>query len=213
MGVQDILYSNDGGTTWRSEFVVDGNFSVAKLWSRLDRASHPISDGDFWWLNSVPKKVVSFIWRAKQGRIPSAEALQKRNIPVSSILCGLCRNKEESVDHILTSCTLARDTINMVLNWCDIPVNEFTGVNEVLAFARNWGHCPKKKELLACILYGTLWNLWKDRNDRLFRGVISKPAKIVDTIRATVFNWRKYRKKPGECNDWVKWCMSPLSCS
>lgn len=56
MGVKDILYSNDGGTTWRSEFVVDGNFSVAKLRSRLDRASHPISDGDFWWLNSGTKR-------------------------------------------------------------------------------------------------------------------------------------------------------------
>nr|KAJ0196731.1 hypothetical protein LSAT_V11C700384620 [Lactuca sativa] len=213
MEATDILYSNDGGNTWRSEFVVDEIFNVAKLRCRLDKASHPISDGDFWWLNSAPKKVVSFIWRAKQGRIPSAKALQRRNIPVSSIICDWCRNNEETVNHILTSCSLARDTINMVFNWCGLPTKQFTEVNEVLAFARNWGHCPKKKELLSCVVYGTLWSLWKDRNDRIFRGVISEKAKIVDIIKATVFTWRKYRKNRGTGDDWFKWWFSPLCCS
>nr|KAJ0225471.1 hypothetical protein LSAT_V11C100033630 [Lactuca sativa] len=94
--VTEIMNTIDGGLTWRSDFVVDGNFNVARLRSRLDRASHPISDGDFWWLNSVPKKVASFIWRAKQGRIPSVVELAKRNIPITSPRCGLCANTEES---------------------------------------------------------------------------------------------------------------------
>ena len=93
----------------------------------------------------------------------------------------------------------------MVFNWCGLPTKQFTEVNEVLAFARNWGHCPKKKELLSCVVYGTLWSLWKDRNDRIFRGVISEKAKIVDIIKATVFTWRKYRKNRGIGDDWVKW--------
>ncbi|CAH1453372.1 unnamed protein product [Lactuca virosa] len=118
--VKEIMNTIDGGLTWSSDFVVDGNFSVAKLRSRLDRASHPVSDGEFWWLNSVPKKVVSFIWRAKQGRIPSAEELAKRNIPVPSPMCGLFADIEESANHILTACSLAKDTINMVLSWCGI---------------------------------------------------------------------------------------------
>ncbi|XP_052619680.1 uncharacterized protein LOC128126024 [Lactuca sativa] len=195
--VKEIMNTNDGGLSWRSDFVVDGVFSVARLRNRLDRASHLICDGDFWWLNSVPKKVVNFIWQAKQGRIPSAEALRKRNIQVPSTMCGICEHVEESVDHILTSCSLARNIITMVLKWCNVLPQFFLGVNEVLDFAGNWGHCPKKKELLTCIIYRTLWSLWKARNDRIFKEESSKPAKILDYINSLVFTWRKYRSPSG----------------
>lgn len=67
--VKEIMNTIDGGLTWSSNFVVDGNFNVAKLQSRLDRASHPVSDGEFWWLNLVPKKVVSL--SGKQNRAGS----------------------------------------------------------------------------------------------------------------------------------------------
>lgn len=77
-----------------------------------------------------------------------------------------------------------------MLNWCGILPRLFSGVNEVLGFARNRGDCPKKKETLTCILYGTLWSLWKARNDQIFRGESSKPAKIVDFIKATIFTWK-----------------------
>ncbi|KAI3710710.1 hypothetical protein L2E82_40499 [Cichorium intybus] len=46
----DILWSNDDGASWNSEFVLDGFFHVAKFRNRLDRATHPISDREFWWL-------------------------------------------------------------------------------------------------------------------------------------------------------------------
>nr|KAJ0226419.1 hypothetical protein LSAT_V11C100001990 [Lactuca sativa] len=184
MEAKDILYSNDGEITWRSDYVVDGKFNVAKLRRRLDRASHPISDGEFWWINSAPKKVVSFIWRAKQGRIPSADELQKRNIPVASSMCGICRNTVETTSHVLTSCPFVSNTINRVLNWCGVPTKQFSEVTEVIDFARSWGHCPKKKEMLTCILYSTLWSLWKERNDRVFRDLLVEsrlPTRRVDS--------------------------------
>ncbi|XP_042752738.1 uncharacterized protein LOC122195221 [Lactuca sativa] len=201
VGIIEELEKIQRGLTWRSDYAVDGKFCVARLRNRLDKAHHPVGDGEFWWLNSVPKKVTSFVWRAKQGRIPSAEALKRRNIPVTSPMCSLCADQIESADHILTSCCMAKETLCMVLNWCGIPLEYFSGVNEVLAYARNWGHCPKKKETLTCILYKTIWSLWKARNDRIFRGEISKPAKIVDFIKATVFTWRKYRTKIGDKMD------------
>lgn len=209
---RDILYSNDGEITWRSDFVEDEVFNVAKLRSRLDRASHPISDEEFWWLNSAPKKVVSFIWRAKHERIPLAAELQKRNIQVPSPMCGFCSNTVETANHILTSCSFARDTINRVLNWCGILDKQFTEVAEVLKFSRSWGHCPKKKEMLSCILYGTLCSLWKERNDRVFKGVNVEPAKILDIIKSMVYTWRKFRIRRGAAIEWEKWCMSPISC-
>nr|KAJ0203485.1 hypothetical protein LSAT_V11C500242560 [Lactuca sativa] len=37
---------------------------------------------------------------------------------------------------------------------------------------------------LTCILYGTLWSLWKERNDRIFKGMNSTPTKTVDFIKS-----------------------------
>lgn len=126
------------------------------------------------------KKGGEFYLACKAG-IPSAEALGRRNILVPYSMCGLFANMEESENHILTSCSLAMDTISMVLNWCGILPQYFSGVNEVLALARNLRHCPKKKEVLACILYGTIWSPWKARNYRIFSGESSKSANIVDS--------------------------------
>ena len=64
--VMKLANSND---RWISDFEEDGELSVALLRTRLDRASHPVPDGEFTWSNAVPKKVACFVWR--QNKIES----------------------------------------------------------------------------------------------------------------------------------------------
>lgn len=76
--LEEILHSGDPQAGQVSPYAVDGEFSVAGLRERIERANFPVCDGYFPWLKIVPLKVSGFVWRAKQNKIPSAGALRNR---------------------------------------------------------------------------------------------------------------------------------------
>ncbi|XP_023732432.1 uncharacterized protein LOC111880257 [Lactuca sativa] len=156
------------GQGWISPFVVNAEFCVALLRDRIERADFPVCDGSFPWLKMLPLKVLGFVWRAKQNKIASSDALQKRGILLESSLCGACREAEETGDHLLVACPLVKVIYPSIYNWCNIQVTEFQSVNNMIEFASKWGNCPKKRKMLTTILFGTLWCIWRARNDRIF---------------------------------------------
>ena len=65
---------------------------------------HPISTMGtmtIQWSKVVLIKVLCFIWRATQGRIPATVALETKGIKVNSLLHGSCIGQQESADHVL----------------------------------------------------------------------------------------------------------------
>nr|KAJ0211755.1 hypothetical protein LSAT_V11C400160060 [Lactuca sativa] len=156
--VMKLANSND---RWISDFEEEGELSVALLRTRLDRASHPVPDGEFTWSNAVPKKAACFVWRAKQNRIPSKVALIKRGAHVNAITCDVCQVIDETTDHLLIECPVAKEVWSKVEQWCGIAnfILECTTVKEVLAKDRKWGNCPKEKKIVEAIKYGTVWCL------------------------------------------------------
>ncbi|CAH1417647.1 unnamed protein product [Lactuca virosa] len=126
-----IRMTND---RWGSDFVEGEDLSVALLRIRLDRASHQIFDGEFSWSKVVPTKVSCFVWRAKQNRIPSLVALNKRGVTFKSVTCGECQNKEETADHLLITCPLVKEVWMAVTQWCGVSnsISDCTTVSEAL---------------------------------------------------------------------------------
>ncbi|XP_023761644.1 uncharacterized protein LOC111910085 [Lactuca sativa] len=158
----------EAGGTWVSSFVNDGKLCVAALRDRIERAYFPVCDGNFSWLKMIPLKVLGFIWRAKKSRIPSAAALNNRGVALESTVCGVCNTTEETGDHILVTCSLARNVLRMILHRCGLPGMDFHSVSDIIDYASRWGNCPKKRRRLTTILFGAIWCLWKARNDRIF---------------------------------------------
>lgn len=56
------------------------------------------------WSRWVPNKCNIFMWRVSLDRIQTATALRRRNCNIASILCGLCDEEEEDVDHLFCHC-------------------------------------------------------------------------------------------------------------
>ncbi|XP_071700491.1 uncharacterized protein [Rutidosis leptorrhynchoides] len=67
--------------------------------------------------NYLPQKIGIFVWRALRGRIPVREELDKRGIDLDSLLCPMCNDFIESVDHVLISCKAATDVWKAIYNW------------------------------------------------------------------------------------------------
>ncbi|XP_071696404.1 uncharacterized protein [Rutidosis leptorrhynchoides] len=62
---------------------------------------------------SIPQKVSLFIWRTRLKRIPVRVELDKRGVDLDSVLCPLCSDAPESVEHAMFSC--AKELWNTVI--------------------------------------------------------------------------------------------------
>ncbi|XP_076925800.1 uncharacterized protein LOC143588760 [Bidens hawaiensis] len=68
-----------------------------------------------------------------------------------------------------------------------------------------------RRRLLLAIIYSTLWFIWKQRNEKVFKARALSIAFTVDEIKRSLFGWFKLRSKYKEV-DWSVWTDSPLSC-
>lgn len=62
-------------------------------------------------------------------------ALKKRGVEITSRVCGVSKVAEETGDHILARCPLARAVIQSILHWCALPENEFHSVWNIIDYA------------------------------------------------------------------------------
>ncbi|XP_021995772.1 uncharacterized protein LOC110892949 [Helianthus annuus] len=121
------------------------------------------------WNTWVPAKVNYFTWRTAIGRIPVKSELRKRGLKTVwwNILAWMK----------LPTSTVVRS------------IEEIMGYINGLAGSQGW----KKTVNLAC--QATIWNLWKARNEREFRGIARSGNNIVEDIKADTFLWLKSRSK------------------
>ncbi|KAL4577530.1 hypothetical protein LXL04_013639 [Taraxacum kok-saghyz] len=141
--------------------------------------------------SSIPTAdALCFVWRACRGRIPTADALLQRNIVVPSPACPLCYADQEDANHLFISCPFAAEILSWLFTWCGLPPMQFSGVFDFVAFAANWGRCPKKRRIITAIFYGYLWSLWRARNDKLFNNKSSSAGSMADNI-VTLACWNQ----------------------
>jgi len=148
--------------------------------------------------------------RAKMGKIPVSTALVKRGVKIHSSFCGPCVGDVETADHALVSCSFANCVWMQILKWCGIEGRSYATVGEALDdMGRLSNGSRRKLKMLSSIFYGTLWNLWQARNNRIFNSIMTDPMKVVETIKSMSFLWCKHRV--GSLNlDWSNWVLAPL---
>ncbi|KAG9458810.1 hypothetical protein H6P81_003318 [Aristolochia fimbriata] len=85
----------------------NGSYMVASAYTHLLGNPGGSSQAKLAWKMEAPPKVKMFIWSVAHNRILTRENLVQRGIPLPSLLCPLCEDKQESVDHLLLQCTMA----------------------------------------------------------------------------------------------------------
>nr|KAJ0215457.1 hypothetical protein LSAT_V11C300123840 [Lactuca sativa] len=144
-----------GNDKWVCTLSSDGIFHVDRLRIQIDRWNLPTLETPLKWIHEIPLKVTCFMWRANLEKIPTACALLKRGIQLTSPICSYCENAEEDAYHVLFRCPMAAKVWEWVLSWCDLPNVHFESIEELLKFTAHWGTCEKKRRNLISICYGT----------------------------------------------------------
>ena len=97
------------------------------------------------WVGKVPTKIAFFAWEATWGKILTLDRLQRRgwHLPNRCFLCGC---EEETINHILIHCTVAKGLWNIILALCGVQWVFPNSVKEVLSSWKGslWGGKEKK---------------------------------------------------------------------
>ncbi|KAF5793118.1 putative RNA-directed DNA polymerase [Helianthus annuus] len=182
-------------------------FQVSDLRNELDKIQLIPETKVLKWLTWLPKKVNCFMWRVVLNRIPTREALARRNITLPSVSCVLCNMVEESADHLLVTCQYAQQVWVAISLWIKIPLPRYLlSVVELLEFAQQQQQLSVNKKKAVYTIFATAcWLLWRTRNDQIFNNKPKQVQKLVGEIKALSFLWINSRSKKLKI-DWKTWC-------
>ncbi|GKA16602.1 RNA-directed DNA polymerase, eukaryota, reverse transcriptase zinc-binding domain protein [Tanacetum coccineum] len=114
----------------RESLDVSKGFTVASVRSLID--SHTLDVGPIAtrWNRSIPIKVNVFLWRMILNKLPSRVNLDRRGIDVESLLCPICHEDVEAVNHILFTCELAKDLWALLARWWELDIPFCANISE-----------------------------------------------------------------------------------
>ena len=125
-------------------------------------------------MKGMTPKVNIFFWILLQNKILTLDNLKKRGFFIVNH-CVLCKNDEESVDHIMLHCPFSSMVWDKI--WYFMSLDWVPHVTIQLFFL-SW-KAPSKNHLIIklwdLILPFFCWGVWKECNDRIFKGVESNP--------------------------------------
>lgn len=172
------LSSKPNRIVWSASKV--GSYSVKEGYAVLAQYKYSIEPPhafSFCWNNKILPKAGSFAWMALHNRILTSDHLVKLNI-VDPFKCPLCDVKFEIVDHLFVQCIVANQCWNFIKNKLQLSIPL---PNSIWDLFQAWS-VLYQSSFFACIwlIIPTLeiWNIWWERNLRIFRKTKS-PMELV----------------------------------
>lgn len=152
---------------------------------------------DMIWKGGIPTKVRLFAWLAVIKRVNTCDMLQARHpgMSISPSWCCLCKGAAEDIDHILLHCRFAREI------WLRI----FRLFHCVGAVPKTWADFlvikwkfrksdKRLKFLWRYSTMATMWQIWLERNRRIFEGKYKTDEDIWSYIKNQIVLWARASK-------------------
>jgi len=149
-------------------------FTVRSLYNFLTiqpQVALPVDSSSIWH-KDVPLKVVLFAWRLLRDRLPTKDNLLRRGvINHDSRTCVAGCDLVESSSHLFLHCDIFGSVWHLIYRWIGVSVtNPFYVPDHFHQFSFSTGIGNKRRSMLQVIWYATVWEIWKERNNRLFKG-------------------------------------------
>ena len=144
------------------------------------------------WKPWAPPKCKLFSWLVLQNRIWTADRLEQRGWDNCG-RCKLCNRVQESAAHLLFQCSFSSRVWTVVKSWL--------GMHDI--FPSDWRIIPTVKDWWEEVIHGVSqhgkalaslamlvsWELWKERNARVFRNQSSTMEMVANKIKDETRLW------------------------
>ncbi|XP_071712623.1 uncharacterized protein [Rutidosis leptorrhynchoides] len=162
--------------------------------------------------NYIPQKIGIFVWRALRGRILTKVEFDKRGIDLDNILCPICNDSVETVEHTLITCKMAKDVWQAIYNWWESSPPNSSSLSDFFSGSRRRNLSRENKKIWQSIEWVTGYFIWKNRNLKVFRNDHWAYSKVASDIQVKTFEWMKNRSRH-KAIDWIQWLTGPNTLS
>jgi len=152
------------------KFTRDGEFSMALAYAQLrpEDTKNQTFEGHWIWKLDIWPKITSFLWLCFHDSVLVKQVIAKRGINCDP-RCPLCRNRDESIAHMLKDCPFA---LNL---WEQIGVPQPLTSSfhlDLLEWLKRNCLCSNQFHIKGIpwsfLFLFTVWELWKHRNGVVF---------------------------------------------
>ena len=164
------------------------------------------------WHKDVPLKVVLFAWGLFRDKLSTKDNLFRRRVlDVEARTCVGGYGLVETSSHLFLHYTLFASVWNHIYQW--IGVSAFMPADvadHFIQFSYIGGAAKTRCSILQVIWFATTWEIWKERNNKIFNAKESSIMQVVDKIKSVTFRWLKVKciSLPFNYHDW--W-LSPFT--
>lgn len=173
-------------TIWR--WTPDGKYSSKSAYSMLHTGSTVLQGHELIWKTWAPLRVKIFLWLAFQRRHWTGDRRRRHGLDARDT-CFLCDQEEESIDHILATCSFTRELWHLILQAIgrQLPVGHPTTAAWWRRLRRSEN--GEQRKGLDTLFALVSWQVWKERNARLFREESATHSELLETIKAEADRW------------------------
>lgn len=200
---------NSHKDTWTWSLGVLKGFTVASVRSLIELHFLGANLNATRWNRSIPIKVNVFMWRAMLNKLPTRVNLDRKGIEVDSLLCHICHEDVETVNHIFFTCDLAKVLWALLAKWWELDVPFCASISDWLSWIDSLSISSKARVFLDGVGAALMWSLWSFRNRLIFSTPPPKKSLIWDSIVSYSFLWISSRN-PKTAISWVGWVRNPL---
>ncbi|XP_071704055.1 uncharacterized protein [Rutidosis leptorrhynchoides] len=203
--------TSDRPDSWKFSLDASGIFTTSTMSNLINTLKYGINSRNLSLPRNkyVPQKVFIFSWRVIQLKIPVRYELDKKGTDLHTILCPLCDQHIETVDHALINCQKVASIWMQLLGWWNQNSYTISNINEAIISDQGFSHNSTGQSLWQATKWITCYILWKHRNLKVFSGKIWNPAMIISEIQTQSFSWISNRSRKKTSIAWHQWLLNP----
>jgi hypothetical protein len=168
------------------KWTAHGEYTSRSAYNAQFLGSYSQFHGKSIWKADSEGKHKFFAWLLVQSKILTADKLMSRQWPCNPV-CSLCNQEQETAAHLVLHCSFARQVWERMEEWTQLVRLPENGIEIVDWWQKELVQLPKKtRRLKAAMMMYCAWNLWKERNRRVFGQKVKNPAEVMQEIKLKV---------------------------
>ncbi|KAL4576007.1 hypothetical protein LXL04_012095 [Taraxacum kok-saghyz] len=173
------MSSNTSSTNSEEETLIDYAIDVAvNLANTLSQQIEKVCAQCVTVLHNVQMHEVNvFAWKMMGDALPTRWNLSQRGMELNTLICPICGEAVEHMEHLFFTCSFARAVMEKVLRWWGLPAYSIDSLPAWKAWLKDVRYRKSLKHVLEGVFFVTWWAIWKFRNQTLFGCVL--PPKVL----------------------------------